>query len=142
MSCDLSFNYLITKQRAMNKINFAATHSTPYVDYAENKKLVIRGRSISENEITFYKPIIAWASMLQVKLLEVEVDLEYVNSRSSKKLFQLFKVMDDNPDIKALIINWHYDEGDDDAFLKGQVYQEALKKARFNFHMKSDPGEP
>jgi hypothetical protein len=138
MSCDLSFNYLITKQRAMDKIHFAATNSTPYVSFVDNRKLVIRGRSISENEITFYKPIIAWATMLQIKLLEVDVDLEYVNSRSSKKLFQLFKVMDVNPDIKALIINWHYDEGDEDALIKGQVYQEALTKARFSFHMNND----
>jgi hypothetical protein len=123
----------------MEKIYFPATSSTPYVNFVDNRKLVIKGRSISENEITFYKPIIVWASMLQVKLLEVDVDLEYVNSRSSKKLFQLFKVMDVNPDIKKLIIDWHYDEGDEDAFLKGQVYQEALKKANFRFHMNSDP---
>jgi len=123
----------------MEKIHFPATTSTPYVNFVDNRKLVIKGRSISENEITFYKPLIAWASLLQVKLLEVEVNLEYVNSRSSKKLFQLFKVMDENTDIKTLIINWHYDEGDEDAFLKGQVYQEALRKARFNFHMNIDP---
>jgi hypothetical protein len=123
----------------MEKIHFPATNSTPYVDFADNRKLVIRGRSISENEITFYKPIIAWAAMLQVKLLEVDVNLEYVNSRSSKKLFQLMKVMDENPDIKSLIINWHYDEGDEDALLKGQIYQEALTKARFRFHMNIDP---
>jgi hypothetical protein len=123
----------------MEKIHFDATSSTPFVSFVDNRKLVITGRSISENEITFYKPIIAWASMLQVKLLEVDVELEYVNSRSSKKLFQLFKVMDVNPDIKKLIINWHYDEGDDDALLKGQVYQEALTKARFRFHMNTDP---
>jgi hypothetical protein len=123
----------------MEKILFHATNSTPYVSYVDNRKLVISGRSISENEITFYKPIIAWASRLQVRLLEVDVNLEYVNSRSSKKLFQLFKVMDENPDIKKLIIDWHYDEGDEDAFLKGQVYQEALSKASFRFHMNSDP---
>jgi hypothetical protein len=123
----------------MEKIHFDATNSTPLVSFVDNRKLVITGRSISENEITFYKPIIAWASLLQVKLLEVDVDLEYVNSRSSKKLFQLFKVMDVNPDIKKLIINWHYDEGDEDALLKGQVYQEALAKARFRFHMNTDP---
>lgn len=125
----------------MDKIYFPATDSTPFVNFVDDSKLVISGRSISENEITFYKPIIAWASMLQVKLLEVDVDLEYVNSRSSKMLFQLLKVMDVNPDIKTLIINWYYDEGDEDAFLKGQVYQEALTKARFNFHMNIDPSD-
>jgi hypothetical protein len=125
----------------MDKIHFPATNSTPYVSFVNERKLVITGRSISENEINFYRPIIAWASMLQVKLLEVDVNLEYVNSRSSKKLFQLFKVMDVNPDIKTLIINWHYDEGDEDAFMKGQVYQEALTKARFIFHMNIDPAD-
>jgi hypothetical protein len=69
----------------------------------------------------------------------VDVNLEYVNSRSSKKLFQLFKAMDVNPDIKDLIIDWHYDEGDEDAYLKGQIYQDALTKAKFRFHMNIDP---
>ena len=123
----------------MERIHFPATNSTPYVSFVDNRKLVIRGRSISENEITFYKPIIEWASMLQIKLLEVDVNLEYVNSRSSKKLFQLFKVMAVNSDIKTLIIDWHYDEGDEDAFIKGQIYQEALPRACFRFHMNSDP---
>ena len=123
----------------MEKIHFPATNSTPFVNFVDNRKLVIKGRSISENEITFYKPIIVWASMLQVKLLEVDVNLEYANSRSSKKLFQLFKVMDENPEIKTLIINWHYDEGDEDAFMKGQVYQESLSRARFHFHVNIDP---
>ena len=125
----------------MEKIHFPATKTTPYVSFVDNRKLVISGRSIFEYEVNFYKPIIAWASMLQLKLLEVDVNLEYLNSRSSKKLFQLFKVMDVNPDIKTLIINWHYEEGDDDALLKGQVYQETLTKARFTFHMNIDPAD-
>jgi hypothetical protein len=123
----------------MEKIHFPATNSTPFVSFVDNNRLVISGRSISENEITFYKPLTAWASMLQLKILEVDVNLEYVNSGSSKKLFQLMKVMDNNPDIKTLIINWYYDEGDDDALLKGQVFQESLKKAVFQFHMVTDP---
>ena len=119
----------------MEQIHFPATNTTPLVSFADNKKLVIKGRSISEHEITFYKPIVAWASKLQLKILEVDVDVEYANSRSFKKLYQLLNVMDINPDIKTLIINWYYDEGDDDALIKGQIYQESLSKAKFRFIM-------
>jgi hypothetical protein len=49
--------------------------------------------------------------------------------------------MDVNPDIKSLIINWYYDEGDEDAFVKGQMFQESLSKAKFNFFIHRDAAD-
>jgi hypothetical protein len=126
----------------METFDFPSTNSTPHVKYGADRKLIIKGRSISENEITFYKPIIAWAGLLQQKTLIVDINLEYVNSQSSKSLFQLFKVLDQNRDIANLIINWYYDEGDDDALIKGQVFQDLLKKAEFRFHNNPSHGDP
>jgi hypothetical protein len=118
----------------MESIDYQATSSTPLVKLIDNKKLLIQGRSISENEITFYAPLIAWASQVQSKLLEVEANLEYINSRCSKKLFMLFKALDNNIGIKRLIIHWHYDEGDEDALLKGHIFADALTHTEFHIH--------
>ncbi len=118
----------------METFDYPATNSTPLVKFIDNKRLVIQGRSISENEITFYAPLIAWASQVQSRLIEVEANLEYINSRCSKKLFMLFKALDRNVDVKQLIIHWYYDEGDEDALLKGHVFADALPHAEFHIH--------
>jgi hypothetical protein len=122
----------------MNIVNINATHSTPSITYSEDGKLVIRGRSITEGGMNFYQPLIDWAETLQIKMLTLDIGLEYVNSTSSKKLLQLFKVLDTNKNIKKLIINWYYDEGDDDAYEKGQVMQGFLHKAEFGYHKNTE----
>ena len=122
----------------MKTIDFIATHSTPAVRYEEDGKLVIKGRSISDNEVSFYQPLIDWACMLKVEELVVDIDLEYINSGSSKKLFYLLKVLDSNTSIRKLIVNWYYEEGDEETLVKGQVFNESLPKTEFRFHLQKD----
>jgi len=119
----------------MKTIDFTATNSTPAVRFEEDGKLVIKGRSISENEASFYQPLIDWACMLKIDKLVVDIDLEYVNSGSSKKLFYLLKVLDANAEIRKLFVNWYYEEGDEETLMKGQVFSESLPKAEFRFHL-------
>jgi len=122
----------------MKKIDLTATHTTPEVRYEEDGKLVIKGRSISDYEGRFYQPLINWASKLKKDFLVVDIDLEYINSGSSKKLFYLLKVLDANTSIRKLIVNWHYEDGDEENLIKGQVFNESLPKAEFIFHLKKD----
>jgi len=118
-------------------ININATNTTPAIRYTKDGRLQISGRSITEGGINFYQPLIDWAGTLQIKLLSVDINLEYLNSTSSKKLLHLLKTLDTNNNIKKLLINWFYDEGDDDALDKGQVMEGFLHKAEFSFHMNS-----
>ena len=118
----------------MKTINTVATNFTPEVRFDEDGKLLIKGRSISHNEISFYQPLIEWAETLKNNRLIVDINLEYINSGSSKKLLNLLKALNTNENIKQLIINWHYEEGDEDSLVKGQLFEESLPKAEFRFH--------
>jgi hypothetical protein len=118
----------------MNIINIKPTHSTPAIRYTGDGRLVIKGRSITAGGVNFYQPLIDWAGTLQIKMLIVDINLEYVNSTSSKKLLQLLKVLDANTSLKKLIVNWYNDEGDEDALEKGQVMESFLHKAEFRYH--------
>jgi hypothetical protein len=118
----------------MKTINTDATSSTPEITYGEGDKLVIKGRSLPEDVTTFYKPLIDWAVALQVNSLTVDINLEYMNSASSKKVLDLLKVLDANNHIKELTVNWFYEEGDEDALENGQIYEELLLKASFRYH--------
>jgi hypothetical protein len=82
----------------------------------------------------FYKPLIEWAGSLQVKKLTIDINLEYVNSASSKKLLYLLKILEANENIKKLTVNWYYERDDEDALENGKVLEKLLMKTHFRFH--------
>lgn len=130
---DRSINWL-TRHNMMKPIVIDATNTTPAVYYGEDNKLVIKGRSIPENATKFYQPMINWAGTLEDNLLNVEINLEFMNSASSKKLLYLLKVLDANNYIKKLTVNWYYEEDDEETLEQGQIFEELMRKAVFRYH--------
>jgi hypothetical protein len=118
----------------MKTLDLQETSSTPSIQYEGNKKLVIKGRSLPEDVIKFYQPVFEWADSLAVDTLIVEINLEYMNSASSKHLLDLLKMLDANNRIQDLQINWYYEKGDEDALEDGQTFEEFLLKAHFTYH--------
>ena len=118
----------------MNAILIEATHSTPAINFSENGRLLVEGRSLPEDVNKFYKPLIEWIIKLTTESVKLDINLEYFNSASAKKILELMKSLDANSKIKNLIINWHYEEGDDDALETGQVFEELLIRAQFRYH--------
>ncbi|MBN2275663.1 MAG: DUF1987 domain-containing protein [Bacteroidales bacterium] len=118
----------------MKTIVIEATHSTPAINFCTDGRLLIEGRSLPEDVNRFYKPLIEWIIGLQVESVKLDINLEYFNSASAKKLLELLKSLDANSKIKHLVINWHYEEGDDDALETGQIFEDLLRKAQFRYH--------
>ena len=93
----------------------------------EEGKLLIRGRSIPENSIEFYKPLIdkleEYLGTPQETTL-VKIQLEYFNTSSSKCILDVFKKLEK---IKSngsdTIIQWYYEEDDEDMLEAGEDYQ-------------------
>ena len=117
----------------MNSLNIKATSNTPEVTYEDGSNLVLKGRSIPEDVVKFYQPLIAWAGMLEVESLVVEIQLDFINSSSAKKLLYLLKVLDANNHIKELHVNWHYEVDDEEALEQGQIYEELLIRTAFRY---------
>lgn len=122
----------------MKNIFFEPTTSTPAVKFISDGRLLLEGRSLPENVTKFYAPLIEWSWMLQSEVVKMDINLEYLNSASSKKLLELLKVLDANNHIKELIINWHYESDDEDALESGQIFEELLPKAEFRYHEYSE----
>ena len=118
----------------MKTIMIEATHSTPTVNFCSDGRLLIEGRSLPEDVNKFYKPLIEWIVNLDSESVKLDINLEYFNSASAKKLLELLKSLDANSKIKSLIINWHYEEGDDDALETGQIFEDLLGRAQFRYH--------
>ncbi len=109
------------------------TPLTPRVEFYANGNLKMEGRSLPENVEKIYAPIIKWIIELTAETVNFDINLEYFNSASSKKIMEILKHLDANNHIKQLNINWHYEEGDDDSIEIAQIYEESLLRVRFKY---------
>jgi len=122
----------------MDAIELKATSGTPTVQFGEDGKLVIKGRSIAENVKDFYQFLRDWGLKLHIEKLIIEVDLDYMNSTSSKNLLYFFKVLDANQNIGKIVVNWYYEIGDEDSLAKAQIFAESMRRAKFRYHLHTD----
>lgn len=122
----------------MNNLVIESTSSTPAVYFREDGRLLIEGRSLPENVMKFYTPLIEWAGNLKAGAVKLDINLEYLNSASSKKLLELLKVFDANSHIHDLNIDWHYEAEDEDSLENGQIFEDLLRKAQFRYHEYSE----
>ncbi len=108
----------------MESIKLEGTPKTPTVEFnAESGELLLKGRSIPENSIEFYKPLIDWIENYSSNAgaeTVLNVQLEYFNTSSSKCLLDVFKKLEriSNP----VAINWYYEEDDEDMLEAGEDY--------------------
>jgi len=112
----------------MNELKIEKTVKTPYIHFDHKSGILkIVGRSIPENPEEFYEKLFAWAKEYfkqpQSETL-VNVQLEYINSGSSKFILEFFQLfLDFYKQGHSCKINWYYEE-DDEAILElGRHYQ-------------------
>jgi hypothetical protein len=118
----------------MNNLTIESTSSTPAIQFKTDGRMLIEGRSLPENVMNFYSPLIDWASKLKAEKVKLDINLEYLNSASTKKILEFLKVLDANNCIKTFIVNWHYEADDEDTLENGQIFEELLRKAQFRYH--------
>lgn len=108
------------------------THKTPTLNFNYTSGYFeISGRSIPENSIEFYKPLInSLESYIEnpKEKTTLVVKLEYFNTSSSKCLVEVFrkleKIQSEGHDIH---IKWFYEEEDEDMLESGEDFKEILK---------------
>ena len=119
--------------KELNILEINSTNKTPYIKFdPKNGVLEMTGRSIPENAVEFYKPLVEWLDKYSQNPNEktvVNVQLEYFNTSSSKCILDVFKKLEDinKKDDKEVIINWYYEEDDEDMLEAGEDYQSILK---------------
>jgi hypothetical protein len=122
----------------MNNLIVESTINTPTVKFGTDGRLLMEGRSLPENVAKFYQPLIEWAAMLTAEVVKMDINLEYINSASAKKILELLKVLDANNNIKEFIVIWHYEKDDEDVLENGQIFEELLRKAVFRYQEYSE----
>lgn len=116
----------------MEKISIDGSQKLPTVNFDPDKGLIeIRGKSIPENPKDFYQPLIDWVEEYSGnpnKITTVNIKLEYFNTSSSKWILNIFKrIVPIYKDGNDVVINWYYDENDEDIYESGEDYQSIVK---------------
>lgn len=112
----------------MEKFTLDGTPKTPTINFdLGTGVLEIKGRSIPENSIEFYKPLVDNLEKYGLSpkpTTTVNVQLEYFNTSSSKCILDVFKKLEGiHKGGSSVTINWHYEEDDEDMLEAGEDYQ-------------------
>jgi hypothetical protein len=116
----------------MEKLEIERKANTPSILFdPETGNLKIEGRSIPENPGDFYDELIAWIRDYfnnPKPVTTLDLNLEYVNSGSSKYLLSLFRILKEEVQKGCKInINWYYEEDDEAIQSLGEHYKSSLK---------------
>ncbi len=117
----------------MEKLNIKGEKKTPAVTLDPQKQeLFFEGRSIPEDTVKFYEPILKWleeyTSESRKEETNLHVNLEYFNTSTSRYLFGIFKTLETyHLDGNPVAIHWYYEKDDYEMLESGEDYASILK---------------
>ncbi len=115
----------------MEVIKIKGTDDTPNVILdAGNNIIEFSGRSLPEDVVTFYAPVISWIeeyAKAPNPKIDVIFRLEYFNTASSKILLDiLLKFEDIHNSGNEVVVQWYFQEDDEDMQEAGEEYSEIV----------------
>lgn len=111
----------------MKKLHIEGTDDTPLVILdKENSIFEISGRSLPEDSVEFYRPVLEWIADYKKEsnpTTEFTFKLEYANTASSKLVQEVMLKL---KDIKGIKIIWCFQEDDEDMEESGHEFSEQV----------------
>jgi hypothetical protein len=116
----------------MESLLIEGSAKTPTIKFDPNTGVIeIKGRSIPENSIEFYKPMVEWLEKYAKSpksQTKVNIQLEYFNTSSSKCILDVFKKLEEiYKSNNQVVINWYYEEDDEDMLEAGEDYESIIR---------------
>ena len=112
----------------MQALKIEATDQTPKVTLnKDTNTFEFSGRSLSEDAMVFYRPVIQWMTEYANKPnanTEVSFKMEYMNTSSSKALFDFFAILQT---IAGSKIIWYFQDEDEDMEETGEEFSALVK---------------
>lgn len=96
----------------------------------DNNVFVFKGKSLPENPISFYKPILQWIDEYALQPnanTQISFMMIYFNTSSSKVFLDIMKKFEaiDRSGSKCSI-NWYYKDDDEEMLEAGEIYAERV----------------
>ncbi|MEA2042477.1 MAG: DUF1987 domain-containing protein [Bacteroidota bacterium] len=117
----------------MDVIKIQGTDDTPKVilDAGSEPYMEISGRSLPEDVVAFYDPILDWLDEYTESSPDKTVfnfKLEYFNTASSKLLLDiLLKLEQLHEDDHDVLVRWHFPDDDEDMEEAGEEYADIVE---------------
>ncbi|HBF87203.1 MAG TPA: nuclear pore complex subunit [Bacteroidales bacterium] len=114
----------------MNNLLIEATEDTPKVELdLTNNVFRISERSLPENSIEFYQPILNWIEEYSkhpnLKTI-FEFRLEYFNTSSAKQIAKILLLLEKLSHDSEVLIKWFYNKDDRDIHSSGTRYSKLI----------------
>ncbi|MBY0579235.1 MAG: DUF1987 domain-containing protein [Burkholderiales bacterium] len=122
----------------MQDFYIPATAMSPEIDFRFSRHVLnIKGESYPENAAAFYNQVLSqltlYLSSPEHKSIEVNVELKYFNSSSTKILLKLFEILNDAVHAgNSITLNWYHDEDDDTILEFGEDLHSDYERLNFN----------
>ncbi|MFH2140947.1 MAG: DUF1987 domain-containing protein [Bacteroidota bacterium] len=114
----------------MESLRLDSTNDTPEVIFDVSQNIFsFSGRSLPENAIGFFEPILKWIYEYLKNPLSTtvfNVSLEYFNTASAKQLAKVFKSLEKISKTNEVIVNWYYQKVDTDMQASGDRFSKLI----------------
>ena len=114
----------------MKNLQIEKTKITPSVYFQSDGNFKIEGRSIPEDPENFFLPLMDWLEVYfktPNAKTKLDIQLEYVNSGSSKFILAMLKIFKKNMENgQECMVNWIYEEDDENLYELGLHYRSLL----------------
>ena len=121
----------------MDNLHIDKTKYTVSIHFnTESGVLEMEGSSYPENAVDFFQPITQWIKSYITQTerpIIFNLRLQYLNTSSSKCLLDILQILEDHlKSGRAVEINWHYQNDDEDILETGEEYSHDTE-LKFNF---------
>ena len=115
----------------MEKLRIEQTDDRPFVILdKENSRFEISGKSLPEDVIEFFLPVLNWLRNYKnepAELTEFNFKLIYFNTASSKLILDILMILEEvNEKGNKVVVKWHSMKEDEDMQEAGQEYEEMV----------------
>ncbi len=111
----------------MKPLIIQATEDTPEIIFNPEEEIFrVSKISVPENAVAFYLPIFEWLKEYKITpnlKTTFDFDLEYINSASSKRLFEMIALIEKINENSKVLIRWHYEKIDEDMLDLGERFK-------------------
>lgn len=112
----------------MDSFKLEGTEDTPTIILdKKNSIFEISGRSLPEDPIEFYKPVLEWITQYSANpnpTTDFVFRLDYYNTSSAKVILDLLYALED---IKGARVKWYFHDEDEDMEEAGQEFSELVE---------------
>lgn len=121
----------------MKNMIIEATNYSPLVEFYPDGKMVIRGRSILDDTLSFYKPLLELITQCNSSKFFIEMNIELMNTNSLKHILKILSEIKRHFGSENCEIHWYYEKGDEDMIDIGKFFETILQKS-FHFYEMSE----